>query len=72
MEKYKVIQGGSSEMITLRDVDGILFDIDISDIEEIQRQEDKCWLVTTDGKKIQLGTPCMAVLNMIMRAKLCR
>ncbi len=42
-------------MITLRDIDGILFDIDISDIEEIQRQEDKCWLVTTDGKKIQLG-----------------
>ena len=59
-------------MITLRDIDGILFDIDISDIEEIQRQGDKCWLVTTDGKKIQLRTPCMAVLNMIMRAKLCR
>ena len=50
-------------MITLRDIDGILFDIDISDIEEIQRQGDKCWLVTTDGKKIQLRTPCMAVLN---------
>lgn len=41
MEKYKVIQGGSEEMITLRDIDGILFDIDISDIEEIQRQEEK-------------------------------
>lgn len=57
-------------MITLRDIDGILFDIDISDIEEIQRQEDKCWLVTTDGRRIQIKTPCEAVLTMIMRAKL--
>lgn len=59
-------------MITLRDIDGILFDIDISDIEEIQRQEDKCWLVTTDGRRIQIETPCETVLSMIMRAKLCR
>ena len=57
-------------MITLRDIDGILFDIDISDIEEIQRQEDKCWLVTTDGRRIQIKTPCETVLSMIMRAKL--
>jgi hypothetical protein len=72
MEVFKIIQGGSSEMITLRDIDGILFDIDISDIEEIQRQEDKCWLVTTDGRRIQIKTPCETVLSMIMRAKLCR
>ena len=58
-------------MITLRDEDGILFDIDISDIDEIQRQEDKCWLVTTDGRRIQIKTPCETVLSMIMRAKLC-
>lgn len=57
-------------MITLRDEDGILFDIDISDIEEIQRQEDKCWLVTTGGRRIQIKTPCETVLSMIMRAKL--
>ena len=59
-------------MITLRDIDGILFDIDVGDIEEIQRQEDKCWLVTTDGRRIQIKTPCETALSMIMRAKLCR
>lgn len=58
-------------MITLRDIDGSLFDINIQEIEEVQSQEDNCWILTTEGKKIQLGIPCMAVLNMIMRAKLC-
>lgn len=57
-------------MITLRDIDGILFDIDISDIEEIQRQKDECWLVTTGGRRIQIKTPCETVLSMIMRTKL--
>ncbi len=59
-------------MITLKDIDGILFDIDVGDIEEIQCQEDKCWLVTTDGRRIQIKTPCETVLSMIMRARLCK
>ena len=71
MEKYKVIQGGTGEMLILRDVDGNSFEIDVQDVEEVQRQEDNCWLVTTDGRRIQLGTSCEAVLAMIMRARLC-
>lgn len=71
MERFRVIQGGDSEMITLTDIDDVLFEIDIKDIEEIQRQEDNCWLVTTDGRRIQIQTPCETVPMMIMRAKLC-
>lgn len=68
--KYKIIGKGENVMITLQDMDGVFFDIDINDIEEIQNQNGKTWIVTTDGKKIQTATSSEAVMMQIMRARL--
>lgn len=68
--KYKIIGKGVDVMITLKDCDGVFFDIDINDIEEIQNQNGKTWIVTKDGRKIQTATSSEAVMMQIMRARL--
>lgn len=70
MAVYQIILRGAKTMITLRDKDNVMFDIDINDIEEVQTQEEKTFLLTTTGTRIQLGMHYTSVLNLIMRARL--
>lgn len=68
--KFRIVGKGEDVMITLQDQDGIFFEIDINEIEEVQSQNNRTWIVTTDGRTIQTSMASEAVMLQIMRARL--